>query len=47
MSLKSQIEDKKLMIETKGGVPSKVSEAVANLTMFSKECDLDLHSIGL
>ena len=47
MSLKSQIEDKRLLIQTKGGVPEKVSAAVANLTMFSKECDLDLQTIGL
>lgn len=45
--LKSALEDKRLLTETKGGVQGKVSEAVANLTMFSKDCDDDLVAIEI
>lgn len=45
MSFKSSIEDRKLMGETKNGLQKKVCEAVANLTMISKDCDIDLEAV--
>lgn len=34
-----------MMIESKGGVNLAVNEAVANLTMFSKECAVDVEEM--
>jgi hypothetical protein len=36
------LEDRKMLVEVKGGVSGAVNEAVANLTMFSKECTVDV-----
>lgn len=45
--LQQAVEDKKLLQKTTGGIKSQIEDAVANLTMLTKECQNDLVAIDL
>ena len=45
--LKEQMEDRRVLKCVKGGVQGRINEAVENLTMFSKECSVDVEEMQL
>ena len=41
------MEDRRVLKSVKGGVQGRINEAVENLTMFSKECSVDVEEMQL